>query len=256
MSANGYVIDVASRMREDAAMDCEVAREALSARIDGEREPVPSARVDEHLLECRSCAEWYRIARQQSQLLQTLAGPGPGGRDVGEREVPQPRPGVHGGVRYALVAVGVIQLSLALVQALGVDFGLITPQHGMAGGAHLLNESTAWSAALGVTLIAAAARPVFAPGAAMAAGAYAAALGYYVAVDSMTGHVTAARVATHIPVVLGAVLALLLWRGSRPHRRPRDARTVSPDPGRGVRHPDPLSERRRRKLGTADNSAA
>ncbi|MGW0037638.1 zf-HC2 domain-containing protein [Gordonia sp. NPDC003376] len=49
-------------------MRCEVAREALSARVDGERETVPSARVDEHVAECPDCAEWYR-------RLQTLAIP-------------------------------------------------------------------------------------------------------------------------------------------------------------------------------------
>ncbi|NDK90681.1 hypothetical protein GYA93_13980 [Gordonia desulfuricans] len=49
-------------------MRCEVAREALSARVDGERETVPSARVDEHVAGCPDCAEWYR-------RLQSLAIP-------------------------------------------------------------------------------------------------------------------------------------------------------------------------------------
>ncbi|MFT4128076.1 MAG: zf-HC2 domain-containing protein, partial [Gordonia sp. (in: high G+C Gram-positive bacteria)] len=40
-------------------MRCEVAREALSARIDGERETVPSIRVDEHLAGCAECADWF-----------------------------------------------------------------------------------------------------------------------------------------------------------------------------------------------------
>lgn len=41
-------------------MRCEVARESLSARMDGERESVPTARVDEHLRQCPGCAGWYR----------------------------------------------------------------------------------------------------------------------------------------------------------------------------------------------------
>lgn len=234
-------------------MDCEVAREALSARMDGEREPVPSARVDEHLAACRLCAEWYRVARQQSRMLETLASTGAGGPAV--PAPPPPHPGVHGGLRYALGALGVVQLCLALVQALGVDFGLVSTHHGVAGGTHLLNESTAWSAALGVTLIAAAVRPVFAPGIACAAGMYALALMYYVAVDSINGHVTAARVISHLPVVLGATLAFLLWRRSR--KTPLvdgigSGATVPP----AAPHTDSLSERRRRKLGAPDNSAA
>lgn len=235
-------------------MDCEVAREALSARMDGEREPVPSARVDEHLAGCRLCREWYRVARQQSLLLETLAASGPGAA-AEDIEPPRQRTEIHAGLRYALGAVGVIQLCLALVQALGVDFGLVSPHHGMAGGAHLLNESTAWSAALGVTLIAAAVRPVFAPGAASAAGVYALVLAYYVALDSMNGHVTATRVATHLPVLLGALLAFLLWRRTRPGRRRGDAPTAQPTIT-AAPHTDPLSERRRRKLGAPDNSAA
>lgn len=44
-------------------MRCEVARESLSARIDGERESVPAARVDEHLAHCPGCERWYATAR-------------------------------------------------------------------------------------------------------------------------------------------------------------------------------------------------
>lgn len=40
-------------------MRCEVAREALSARLDGERATVPSARVDEHLAGCADCTTWF-----------------------------------------------------------------------------------------------------------------------------------------------------------------------------------------------------
>ncbi|WP_422749901.1 zf-HC2 domain-containing protein [Mycobacterium sp. WMMD1722] len=226
-------------MREDTGMDCGVAREALSARMDGEREPVPSARVDEHLAGCRLCTEWYRVARQQSLMLEAMAAPGLGAAND-ESEPPRRRPAGYAGLRYALGAIGVIQLGLALVQALGVDFGLVSSNHGIAGGAHLLNESTAWSAALGATLIAAAVRPVFAPGAVSAAGVYALVLAYYVAMDSMNGHVTAARVASHLPVLLGAALAFLLWRRTSPGRRRGDAPTASP-PLPASPHSDPLS---------------
>lgn len=233
-------------------MDCDVARESLSARIDGEREPVPSARTDEHLLECQSCAAWYRIARGQSRVLAALAAADPD--EAVTADTAQPRTsGATVAARYALAAVGVIQLSLALAQALGVDFGLVAAHHGAATGAHLLNESTAWSAALGVTMIVAALRSEFAPGVVCVGGVYVLGLAYYVAVDSVAGHVTAARIATHAAVVLGVVLAFFVWRGTRT-RAPTRRRGV--DVGAESGATDPLSERRRRKLGIPNNSAA
>ena len=55
-------------------MDCDTAREALSARIDGEREPIPAARVDEHLTGCEPCREWQAAAVEQTQLMRRLTG--------------------------------------------------------------------------------------------------------------------------------------------------------------------------------------
>lgn len=42
-------------MRNDAGMRCDVAREALSARLDGERPQVLAQQVDAHLEACRGC---------------------------------------------------------------------------------------------------------------------------------------------------------------------------------------------------------
>ncbi|MEZ0053888.1 putative anti-sigma-YlaC factor YlaD [Mycobacterium sp. MAA66] len=54
-------------------MECEIAREALSARMDGEREPVPTGRVDEHLASCPDCRRWQAQMESQMQLLRGLA---------------------------------------------------------------------------------------------------------------------------------------------------------------------------------------
>lgn len=75
-------------------MDCEVARETLSARLDGEREPVPSARVDEHLDECGACGLWFEQVAGQASRLQRLIESRPviGAVDLaGIRPTPQPR---------------------------------------------------------------------------------------------------------------------------------------------------------------------
>ncbi|MBI3690420.1 MAG: zf-HC2 domain-containing protein, partial [Mycolicibacterium aromaticivorans] len=146
-------------------MDCDVAREALSARIDGEREPVPAARVDEHLTTCDQCGAWYARAVEQTQQLRRLAGrsqvaavaaPSPSPRAV--------RPPASVWLRWTLATLGVLQVALAAAQALGLNVGTSGAAHHAMMSGHLLNESTAWSAALGVVMIVAAARPTAAAG--------------------------------------------------------------------------------------------
>ena len=69
-----------SGLGNDGHVDCAVAREALSARLDGEREPVPVARVDQHLAACRQCRTWYTDAGVWATRLRQMAGtpePGP-----------------------------------------------------------------------------------------------------------------------------------------------------------------------------------
>jgi len=58
----------------NCGVNCDVAREALSARIDGEHEPVPRRRVDEHLQTCLDCRQWHFRAREATRQLRDLAG--------------------------------------------------------------------------------------------------------------------------------------------------------------------------------------
>ncbi|MCV7194213.1 zf-HC2 domain-containing protein [Mycolicibacterium brumae] len=192
-------------------MNCDVAREALSARIDGEREPVPAARVDEHLADCPDCRGWHARAAEQASALRALAGidapavsaVSPGAAPV-IRRVPV--------LRVALGVVGGVQLGLAALQGVSGDLGL---GH---GGGHLLNESTAWSAAVGAAMLLAAWRPVFAAGVAAVLGFFTLLLSGYVVADALAGDVGVARALSHLPVLVGAVLAALVWRASRADR--------------------------------------
>ena len=54
---------------ERGPVECGTVQEALSARLDGEREPVPRARVDAHVATCQSCADWWRLAVAQAAAL-------------------------------------------------------------------------------------------------------------------------------------------------------------------------------------------
>jgi predicted anti-sigma-YlaC factor YlaD len=213
-------------VRDNGRVECQVAREALSARLDGEREPVPSARVDEHLQSCPACRAWYDEARRLNALVGTLIDSEPARRLQAGAEDAAATPPARGrrALRWALGVAGAVQLALALGQAFGLDFGMVSgAHHGGATAAHLLNESTAWSAATGAVAIAAAVRPRLAPGLACVLAIYVALLTYYVIIDDVIGQVTVARIVSHLPVALAAVFALLVWR------RP-EARGTSADP--------------------------
>lgn len=231
-------------------MNCDVAREALSARIDGEREPVPSARVDEHLAGCPDCRGWNARAQQQAEQLRALAGvhrPVPAALDSADPAAPavrasRPKSRRWVSIRVALGVIGVVQLVLAAIQATTGDLGL-----GHGHGGHLLNESTAWSAALGAAMLLAAARPVAAAGVAGVLALFSLLLGGYVIADALTGAVSPARVASHLPVLIATVLAALLWRNEVRPDPPADTETVLAE----IVLPDSATTGRRRHLREA-----
>ncbi|MDY6998284.1 MAG: zf-HC2 domain-containing protein [Actinomycetota bacterium] len=234
-------------------MNCEVAREALSARLDGEREPVPAVRVDEHLAGCAECRAWHSQVSGQADMLRRLARQPPVAAVDDRSQHPQvSSAGALHWKRWALLAAGLAQCGLGLAQAFGLGLGL---QHGPdMGGGHLFNESTAWSLALGLVMVAAAIRPVIAAGLAGVLAAFVAVLAVYVVVDGLSGAVTPGRVLSHLPVVLAAVLAALVWRDN--------AAAPPPSPNQGerdgdIRLPRHASRGRRRgHLWPTDDSAA
>ncbi len=241
-------------------MDCAIAREALSARIDGELEPIPAARVDEHLAGCEPCRQWQTAAVEQTQLLRRLSGRSqlaPVRSPAQVRPEPAPRPGISWR-RWALGTVGALQIALAIAQGLGADLGIPHAE----SAEHVLNESTAWSAALGVVMVAAAVRPVMAGGLMWVLGTFAAFLVLYEVTDTDSGRSSLERPLTHLPVVAGAVLALLVWRRDRPAHGPQPGRTAAATPDDAVGFdeivlPDSASRARRRgHLRSADGSAA
>ena len=190
------------------SVDCVLARESLSARIDGEREPAPAARVDEHLAGCGACRAWHAAAVAQTVQLRRLAGRSQLTAVPAPARVRGSAWAAVGWRRWALGAVGLAQVGLAVAQAMGAHLGVA---HAAMMG-HVLNESTAWSAALGVVMLAAAVRPAAAAGLAWVLAVFAAVLSVYVVRDAAVGAVTLDRVLTHLPVVIGAALAFVVWR--------------------------------------------
>ena len=211
-------------MRDDGEMRCEVVRETLSALLDGEAKQLPAQHVDAHLAGCRSCRRWLvgaaAQARQLSVLTDEAATSGP---DLAAQILAAAgmSPGAAPAAtwwrvdfrRAALIAVGVLQVVMAVAQIAGVNFGMVAAHsHGAATGAHLLHESTAWLLALGGAMIAAGIWPAVAAGVAAIAGVFAVVLAAYVAVDAYHGQVTAARIVSHLPVLLGLLFAALVAR--------------------------------------------
>ncbi len=239
-------------MRNDAGMRCDVAREALSARLDGERPEVLAQQVDAHLESCRGCRAWLIGAAVQTRRFASLhPGQAPDLVNTILASVDAAATGRRGRWmralrsryrRWGLIAVGVFQVAIAAAQIGGMDFGMVSAHmHGAMSGQHLMHESTAWLLALGLAMIAAGVWPVTAIGVAAITGVYSVALLSYVIVDALDGEVTAARIASHMPLLLGLAFALLVARERVGTHSSRDA-----DVSRLDRSPAPSPAGRRR----------
>jgi predicted anti-sigma-YlaC factor YlaD len=122
-----------------------------------------------------------------------------------------PRKGRRQWICYALVAVGLIDLALAVpALILGED-----------GGApiHVAHHAGSMSAALAIGLLYAAIRPVRAFGLLPIAGALAGCMVFTAVLDLADGRVAAAGEAHHLLDVAGLVLLWVLSGAPRPHRR-------------------------------------
>jgi len=226
---------------------------------------VPAQRVDAHLGSCHDCRSWLiGVAVQTRRLSSVEVGRAPDlvkqiMASAGVAPTPPYRRWLRDLVsdyrRCGLIVVGMVQVAVALAQIAGLDFGLVsTHGHGAATGAHLLHESTAWFLALGVAMIAAGIWTAAAVGVAAIAGAFAVALLGYVTVDACTGQVTAARIASHLPVLLGLLFAFLVAREHVGSTKP-EAEGGAPTTELVLTAPAPAA-RRRAHLWPVNRSAA
>lgn len=187
--------------------------------------------VDAHLQSCRSCRTWLIGAAVQTRRLASME-PGDAPDLVDKILASAAESGTyHRGMRWlrshyrrwGLIGVGAFQVAIAAAQISGTDFGMVSAHmHGAMSGEHLMHESTAWLLALGLAMMAAGIWPITAIGVAAITGVYSVALLGYVVVDAFNGEVTAARIASHVPLLLGLVFTLLVAReraGSHVSRR-------------------------------------
>jgi predicted anti-sigma-YlaC factor YlaD len=142
-------------------MRCDLSREAVSARLDGEALPagVDERALDAHLAGCVDCQAWETSALALHRQARLHAAPVVADRtDAILAALPvtaRPRR-VREGVRYALLAIGLTQLLLALPVLLTGEAG------GMS--THMAREMAAFEVALGIGLLSVAWRPRLAGG--------------------------------------------------------------------------------------------
>lgn len=220
-----------------------MAREAISARMDGEATQVPTVRIDEHLATCADCQAWLDrsgLASDALGALGTRPAPDLAQSVVGSIGAPTSRPGRGRGKRsarlltlarrhvvaLALTLCGLAQIGVAMTQMAGHEFGM-----GDAGAqkhsdgvthSHILNETNAWAMALGVAMVIGAWWAGVRAGLLAVLSVFVVILVGYVISDLAAGDVTAARVASHLPVLAGVlVTAVGVWRPSEvtPSRR-------------------------------------
>ncbi|AHH95514.1 DUF1775 domain-containing protein [Kutzneria albida] len=203
-------------------MDCGIAREALSAVMDGEA-PGPAG-LDAHLAACPACTTWQAQASRIGRLAAiSAAEPGPDLTSLVLAGVSLPRPARgRSALRVALLVVAVAQVLVGAVELLATG-----PMPMMSMQGHVQHETSAFNLALGVVLLRVAADPARARAQLPLLASLVGVLAAISAVDLAHSSVGWQRLATHVPVLLGLLLTLVLSRTGTDRRsgttRPRGA---------------------------------
>ncbi|HVR06184.1 MAG TPA: hypothetical protein VMS02_09085 [Solirubrobacteraceae bacterium] len=196
-------------------MNCDAARDAISALLDGElpatvRLQSPQrarAQLEAHLAGCAACREWREQAHEVTRRARLAVA----------RPVPPPDASLLAAMaaverrgawwrtlalaRLALVAVGLVQIALSLPELLSGVY--------REAPIHVAHEMGALDVALGIGFLVAAWRPLRAQGMRTLVGCAALLLGVTAAVDLAAGRTGLGDEAPHLLVLAGW---LLLWR--------------------------------------------
>ena len=204
-------------------MDCERAREALSALADGEDPGAEPAAVAAHVASCDACAAWGQALRGRPVTMSLPTEPGDHVlADVLSAMSRQRAADEQRRVRRALAPWRIGLVMAAVVQPLLVLPSLVSAQ--WLGHAHDAREIGSWHLALAVGFVFAAWRPARAWGMLPLVAALVGALVVTAVVDTANGHVGWARELAHVVDVIGlACLWALSARVQRPALRLRTA---------------------------------
>jgi predicted anti-sigma-YlaC factor YlaD len=208
---------------------CDRAREAASARLDGEPLGTSATALDQHLSGCPDCARWLADATRLTR--QARLGPAtvPDLAESITADIALPTRRVlrrRFVLRLLLAGVGIAQLAIAVPALVGDSIGMVMSEH----GAH---EAAAWNLALAAAFVAAAVAPRRAAGLVPLLGTFIVVLAALTVHDVAAGAVGVDRVLTHLAAVLGLVLLLVLDRNERALPPGRFVAAPSDEPGTG-----------------------
>jgi predicted anti-sigma-YlaC factor YlaD len=210
-------------------MECDLAREAISARIDGEDAGLPDDVLDAHLASCAACQDWQQRAHGVTRRARL------GGSFLDHDLSPQVLaafPPAAAGLRRLLVQrAGLAALAVA---QLAMTVPLLIVGHDHDAGAHAAHELGSFDLALAIAFAVGAIRPALSAGLAWPCGIAAAGLTGTAIADLIGGQTIGADEAQHLIAVFGATL--LFWQ-ARTYRSHAAGPAVAGDravaPGRG-----------------------
>jgi predicted anti-sigma-YlaC factor YlaD len=198
-------------------MNCNTARTAVSARLDGEELGVDPADLDEHLAQCASCRAFSRDAEAMHRDSRLAGAP-----DVPDLTAPilasigaedRRHPAHERALRITLVVVALVQIVAAVpALVLGDDAGVPV---------HAARHLGSFDLALAIGFLFAAWRPSRLPGLLPVATALVACVVGTSVLDVLDGRTAAATEAQHAVEVVGLVAAWLLAHPLAPRRRAR-----------------------------------
>ena len=211
-------------------MDCDRAREAVSARIDGEDSGVPDSALAAHLSDCDGCRAWEQRAHVVTRRARL------GGafldRDLSARVLaaaPTARRTRTVSQRAALAAIAALQIAITVPLLI---FG-----HDRDTGVHAAHELGSFDLALAIAFCVGAIRPALSAGLAWPCGIAAGGLVGTAIIDMIGGQTFGIDEAQHLVALAGALL--LIWQartgaaragGPRVAARVGDAAALAGDP--------------------------
>jgi predicted anti-sigma-YlaC factor YlaD len=197
-------------------MQCDRAREAISARIDREDPGVPEGAPEAHLAGCAACRGWQQRAHVITRHAR-LGGPfldrDLTGQVLAAIPLAPARRRLNLAVRAALLAVALGQLAITVP--------LLILGHDHDAGTHAAHELGSFDLALAIAFAVGAIRPALSAGLAWPCGIAAGGLVGTAIVDLIGGQAIGADEAQHLIAAAGAVL--LIWQARTSGTRTEDA---------------------------------
>jgi predicted anti-sigma-YlaC factor YlaD len=191
-------------------VDCEQAREVLSAQLDQEASPTEAAAANAHLGHCPGCRDWWSDIGALNRVLRVrVAEPVP---DVATGVLGQAHPPRAGRGQWVRIALAVVAATELVLAAPGLVLG------DGASSIHDARHLGSFGAAVSIGLLYVAARPARAYGILPIVTALALTMFVTATIDIATGRANSLGEAHHLLEISGLVLVWMLAGRPAPRR--------------------------------------